>query len=1395
MSGISNGRSGRRLFGAAALLLGVLLLVLVLSTAGAAQSAERVIHLQTADLSLRPGVFDTGGGRYAVVHLERNLLRAEMDALAADGVRLLSWLGDGAFIAAVEPGALTDEATAAYGIRAAAPWTAAHKATAELRRGAIDPAARTAGGQLKVSVLFFADVARSEMEAVLGRHTTTYTMQTPLVWSVAIAPAELAGLLAEPPVRFASPSGLNDLPLNDIRAVMHVEEVQQATIFDDPPAVQYAGLTGEGITLQVGESVWDGHPDFIDENGVSRFDPPTPEEGCDPMSGHCYHGTWSAGVMAGDGMYTTELAGTPFFRPAGYWRGMAPEATLHEAIYAGGQGRFIDAANFTNGWYWSTNYYDFHVGVDGNVRGDNGFDMQFPHVFAAHNYGLENGYYSVLAPTKNGIVVGGINANDGSLWSDSSLGPTQDGRIKPEVMAPASKNYQPPDFDIATDPILVSVDYIHIIDLDSGNVTKSWDFDIDGDDEGWSANGDNVSNVQVADGRLSFQKIGLGGGIHNVGNFSFVSNPGDVIRIRYQVNSTAGPLAGSGSVGWGSDEVPVGWINFKFDPASGWRESQIYVGSYGLEMNCSSSPCSVVGFGGWTGTVTALGYFPLESMGCLMVPSIYDTGEEEPFECVSGTSESAPAVTGAVGLLLQQFRDAQGLDLDVNPPLPSTVKAVLIQTAEDMIHTSADPRDPDNIDTGAPTLYYEGPDFATGYGRVNVLAAVNLIGDDPGPGAAARLIHEGELDGDDLAVYEFDLTPADVAALGDLKFTLAWDDYPGDPSLPSTQSVLVNDLDLLLIGPDGTVHRPWVLPSLPYYDQDILPEDVQPAYKGADHLNNVEMVQVDDPMPGHWQAMIVISDMPFPLQTYSLVGNDLASLTSLGDNLGVTFRVSLNSFWGEANHASRYSDISADGSVVAFSSYADNLVPGDNNGMIDVFVRDLPTAITTLVSVNAGDKQGNGHSDHPAITADGRYVVFQSDATNLVPADKNEVTDVFIYDQQTGQISRVSVSSAGEAGNGASRSPALSDDGRYVVFHSDATNLVSGDTNGVDDVFVRDRQTGQTTRVSVGPGGAQGNSRSILGDISSDGRLVVFESDADNLVADDTNGVRDVFLHDRNSGTTTRLSVSWMGEQANDSSSSAAISANGRDVVFRSDANNLAPGDNNGAGDVFVRSVPHQWTMLESVNSAQQQANSDTEYPSRPTISGDGRYVVFDSDADNLVPGDIGGFTDVFLRDRLTRTTTLISVNSSGGFAQGLSSDPVIAANAHFVSFYSDAANLVSGDNNGWGDIFVHAWANQPPQAIDQSVNVPFNQAVSIMLEATDPEEDPLTFAVMTGPQHGQLSGAAPDLTYTPAAGYSGPDSFSFKANDGHSDSNVATVSITVAPATGWRVHLPFVKR
>jgi Tol biopolymer transport system component len=241
------------------------------------------------------------------------------------------------------------------------------------------------------------------------------------------------------------------------------------------------------------------------------------------------------------------------------------------------------------------------------------------------------------------------------------------------------------------------------------------------------------------------------------------------------------------------------------------------------------------------------------------------------------------------------------------------------------------------------------------------------------------------------------------------------------------------------------------------------------------------------------------------------------SKSALALSRGITMRVSLPDMGSEADGESRFAAISADGRYVAFQSHAGNMVRGDEKGRTDVFVRDRLAGRTYLVSATPRGEVGNQDSDgRPAISADGRYVAFLSWASNLVPGDTNRNSDIFVHDRQSGQTARVSVSSSGQEGNARSYNPAISADGRYVAFVSHADNLVARDTNGQDDVFVHDRETGQTTRVSLAWNGAQANSWSDHPSISADGRYVAFHSRASNLVAADTNGAyMDVFVYDR----------------------------------------------------------------------------------------------------------------------------------------------------------------------------------------------------------------------------------------------------------------------------------------
>ena len=346
---------------------------------------------------------------------------------------------------------------------------------------------------------------------------------------------------------------------------------------------------------------------------------------------------------------------------------------------------------------------------------------------------------------------------------------------------------------------------------------------------------------------------------------------------------------------------------------------------------------------------------------------------------------------------------------------------------------------------------------------------------------------------------------------------------------------------------------------------------------------------------------------------------------------GDTTRVSVATDETGGNGYSFNPSISSDGRYVAFGSAASNLVSGDGNGATDIFVRDRTTDATTRVSVASGGTEGNGYSYEPSISSDGRYVAFDSNAGNLVSGDTNFSSDVFVHDRNTRVTMRVSVATSGTEGNGDSFNPSISSDGRYVTFESDASNLVSGDGNSVPDIFVHDRDTNIITLVSVATGGALGNNSSYGPSISSDGRFVAFQSVASNLVSGDTNGVLDIFVHDRTTGATTRVSVDTSGTQGNGDSFNPSISPNGYYVAFDSAASNLMSGDTNGVLDIFVHDLMMGATARVSVDSSGTQGNNISDWPS---ISSDGGYVAFMSIASNLVSGDTNGVPDVFVHER-----------------------------------------------------------------------------------------------------------------------------------------------------------------
>lgn len=408
-----------------------------------------------------------------------------------------------------------------------------------------------------------------------------------------------------------------------------------------------------------------------------------------------------------------------------------------------------------------------------------------------------------------------------------------------------------------------------------------------------------------------------------------------------------------------------------------------------------------------------------------------------------------------------------------------------------------------------------------------------------------------------------------------------------------------------------------------------------------------------------------------------------------------TQRVTVDSTGAQANDECRVPVLSGDNRFVGFVSAASNLVQGDTNGVWDVFVRDRLNGATERVSVGPGGVQGDGDSGFyghylpipPAFSADGRYVAFESNATNLVANDTNDGADVFVHDRQTGITECVSVSPGGTPGNSHSRLPAISPDGRWVVFQSFASDLVPGDTNMAADIFVRDRLNGTTECVSLNMLGAPSNLHNWGPcKISGDGRFVAFLSVASDLVPGDTNGYIDVFVRDRLNALTERVSVSTSGVQPNFDCGNCALSLDGRFVAFHSIASNLVAGDTNGAFDVFVHDRQSGSTERVSLDSSDVQGNLASFAPS---ISADGRFVAFESRASNLVSGDTNGSLDVFLRDRLLRTTERASVRTDGTQGNSDSVAAAVSADGHCVTFESVASDLVAGDTNAASDGFL----------------------------------------------------------------------------------------------------------
>jgi len=381
--------------------------------------------------------------------------------------------------------------------------------------------------------------------------------------------------------------------------------------------------------------------------------------------------------------------------------------------------------------------------------------------------------------------------------------------------------------------------------------------------------------------------------------------------------------------------------------------------------------------------------------------------------------------------------------------------------------------------------------------------------------------------------------------------------------------------------------------------------------------------------------------------------------------------------------------ISANGRFIAFHSQANNLVAGDHNGFADIFVYDRQQHTIERVNVNDQGQAAQFVSFFPSISAEGQFIAFQSDAANLVADDDNRTTDIFVHTLATGKTELISRNNRGQIGNAASSLPRISAEGRYVVFQSQASNLVRQDHDNYLNVFLYDRQTQRIEQINVNSKGqpARGNSYDAV--ISATGRYVAFSSEAANLASNDQNQTSDIFLHDRTTGTTRLISMTPSGIAGNEASFETAISADGCYLAFTSRADDLVAEDHNNVADVLSYDCQTEVLSRVSVNSAGEAANGASFAPS---LSADGRYIGFNSQASNLdgLSIDDNQSVDVFIHDRMMGTTERLSLASYGS-GQRLTSlhPPAISADGRLVAFETSNWNLVADDFNEFSDIFV----------------------------------------------------------------------------------------------------------
>ncbi len=395
----------------------------------------------------------------------------------------------------------------------------------------------------------------------------------------------------------------------------------------------------------------------------------------------------------------------------------------------------------------------------------------------------------------------------------------------------------------------------------------------------------------------------------------------------------------------------------------------------------------------------------------------------------------------------------------------------------------------------------------------------------------------------------------------------------------------------------------------------------------------------------------------------------------------------------KGNGESTFASLSADGSKVAFESRASNLHLGDLDTVSDILVKDLVTGVLHLVSASSAGQKGTGDSSRPSLSADGTWVAFISQSTNLHPMDGDADPDVYVKNWQTGVLILASVSATGSMkANGFNSTPSLSLDGTRVAFASRATNLDPADGDTQQDIYVKSLTGDERIWLaSASSAGVKGNGESGSPSLSADGTVVAFHSFATNLHAKDTDPIRDVYVKDVEGGALTLASMSAEERKGDRTSWFPSLSSSGTKVAFYSDATTLFAGDTNNVTDVYVKDLGNGDIRLASISSDGRKGNDVSFDPSSvpPGLSPDGKRVAFVSAATNLHPADSDSVRDILVRDLISGEVLLASTSSIGTKGNDWSLIPTLSTDGTRVAFVSNARNLDPADTDPGNDVYV----------------------------------------------------------------------------------------------------------